>query len=133
MNATDPIDTARLSLALGDLRLPAIKVIWLDFADRADKEGWPAARFLATLVEHEFAERVTRRIERHRSEAHLPPDKTLATFDFAAVPRVRKAHVLALTAGDAWLDKGACPDRQRLPRPLQPHRRPRPAPPGGAP
>jgi hypothetical protein len=28
MNATDPIDTARLSLALGDLRLPAIKVIW---------------------------------------------------------------------------------------------------------
>jgi DNA replication protein DnaC len=54
-----------------------------------------------------LAERVTRRIERHRLEARLPPEKTLATFDFAAVPRVRKAHVLALTAGDAWLEKGA--------------------------
>jgi len=100
-------EAARLPIMLGELRLPTVNRLWPEFAERADKEGWPAARFLATLVEHELAERVTRRIERHRSEAHLPPDKTLATFDFAAVPRVRKAHVLALTAGDAWLEKGA--------------------------
>ena len=47
MTTSDPIDAARLCLALGDLRLPAIKLIWPDFAARADKEGWPAARFLA--------------------------------------------------------------------------------------
>jgi hypothetical protein len=29
---------------------------------RADKEGWPAARFLAALAEHEIAERARRRI-----------------------------------------------------------------------
>ena len=107
MNATDPIDTARLSLALGDLRLPAIKVIWPDFADRADKEGWPAARFLAALTEHEIAERSRRRIERHLDEARLPPGKTLESFEFEAVPMVSKAQVMALVAGDSWLEKGA--------------------------
>jgi DNA replication protein DnaC len=107
MSASDPIDTARLSLALGDLRLPAIKGIWPDFAARADKEGWPAARFLAALTEHEIAERARRRIERHLDEARLPPGKTLESFEFEAVPMVGKAQVMALVAGDSWLEKGA--------------------------
>ena len=47
------IDTDRLSLMLNDLRLPAIKEIWLKFAERSDQEGWPAARFLAAIAEHE--------------------------------------------------------------------------------
>jgi DNA replication protein DnaC len=33
--------------------------------------------------------------------------KTLATFDFEAVPMVSKAQVTALAAGDTWLEKGA--------------------------
>ena len=107
MKTSDPIDTARLSLALNDLRLPAIKVVWPDFAARADKEGWPAARFLAALAEHEMAERARRRIERHLNEARLPPGKTLDTFDFDAVPMISKAQVMALAAGDTWLEKGA--------------------------
>jgi DNA replication protein DnaC len=73
MNATDPIDAGRLSLALHDLRLPAIKLVWPELAVRADKEGWPAARFLAALTEHEIAERANRRIQRHLDEARLPP------------------------------------------------------------
>jgi DNA replication protein DnaC len=60
MTSTDAIDAGRLTLALNDLRLPAIKTIWPDFAARADKEGWPAARFLAALAEHEMAERASR-------------------------------------------------------------------------
>jgi len=106
MTATDPIDAARLGLLLGDLRLPAIKHIWPAFAERADKEGWPAARFLAALAEHELAERARRRIERHLAEARLPPGKTLDAFDFDAVPMVSKAQVMALVAGDSWLEKG---------------------------
>jgi DNA replication protein DnaC len=107
MTAADPIDAGRLSLALSDLRLPAIKLIWPDFAARADKERWPAARFLAALVEHELAERANRRIQRHLEEARLPPGKTLDTFDFEAVPMLSKAQVMALAAGDSWLEKGA--------------------------
>jgi DNA replication protein DnaC len=107
MTATDTIDAGRLSLALTDLRLPAIKLVWPDLAARADKEGWPAARFLAALAEHEMAERANRRIQRHLDEARLPPDKTIDSFDFDAVPMVSKAQVMALAAGDSWLKKGA--------------------------
>lgn len=106
MTATDPIDEARLSLLLGELRLPTIKHVWPRFAERADKEGWPAARFLASLAEHELAERERRRIERHLTEARLPPGKTLDSFDFDAVPMVSKAQVMALVAADSWLEKG---------------------------
>ena len=58
-------DATRLSLLLNDLRLPAIKQIWSSFAERSDTEGWPAARLLMALAEHEIAERDRRRIERH--------------------------------------------------------------------
>src|SRR5690242_20855915 len=107
MTTSDPIDAARLCLALGDLRLPAIKTIWPDFATRADKEGWPAARFLASLIEHELAERSNRRIQRHLEEARLPPGKAFDSFDFEAVPMVSKAQVMALAAGDSWVNNGA--------------------------
>ena len=104
---SDPIDIGRVTLMLSELRLPAIKAVWQEIAARADKEGWPAARFLAALAEHEIAERARRRFERHLDEARLPPGKTLATFDFTAVPMVSKAQVMALAAGDSWIGKGA--------------------------
>src|ERR1700728_4329180 len=107
MKPADPIDAGRLTLGLNDLRLPAIKTIWPDFAARADREGWPAARLLATLTELELAERDQRRIQRHLEEARLPPGKTLDSFDFEAVPMISKAQVMALAAGDSWLDNGA--------------------------
>jgi hypothetical protein len=37
----------------------------------------------------------------------LPPGKTLDSFDFEAVPVISKAQVMALAAGDAWLNNGA--------------------------
>jgi len=107
MKTPDPVDTARLALLLAELRLPAVKLVWADLAAQADKEGWPAARFLAVLAEHEMAERSRRRIERHVAEAKMPPGKTIDAFDFEAVPVVSKAQVMALAAGDAWVDRGA--------------------------
>ena len=106
-DSTQPIDAQRLTLILNDLRLPAIKQIWPDIAARADKEGWPAARYLAALAEHEIAERDRRRIERHLKAAKLPPGKTLDSFAFDAVPMISKAQVMAICAGDGWLEQGA--------------------------
>ena len=77
MKTTNPLDAARIELLLSELRLPAIKLMWAKFAEQADKEGWPAARFLAALAEHEIADRGRRRIERHLAEARLPVGKTL--------------------------------------------------------
>jgi DNA replication protein DnaC len=101
------IDIARLKLILNDLRLPAIKENWPTIAEQSDKEGWPAARFLASLAEHEIAERDRRRIERHLAEARLLPGKTLDSFDFNVVPMISKAHVMAICAGDSWIKSGA--------------------------
>ncbi len=101
------IDHARLSLLLTELRLPTIKALYPQFTEQADKEGWPAARLLATLAEHEVAERAQRRIERHLTEAHLPLGKTLDNFDFNIVPMISKAQVNAITAADSWLNEGA--------------------------
>src|SRR5215472_12593442 len=107
MRTTDPGDAARIALLLAELRLPAIKQVWASLAAQADKEGWPAGRFLAALAEHEVAERGRRRLERHLAEVRLPPGKTLDTFDFEAVPVISKAQVMALATGDAWLSNGA--------------------------
>ena len=101
------IDAARVELMLAQLCLPTIRLMWKKLAAQADKEGWPAARFLAALAEHELAERARRRIERHLAEARLPTGKTLASFDFAAVPMLSKAQVMALATGMSWLDSGA--------------------------
>lgn len=101
------VDAARVELLLNELRLPGVKAIWPKLAAQSDKEGWPAARFLAALAEHEAADRTRRRIERHMVEARLPPGKTLATFDFESVPMLSKAQAMALAAGDAWLKAGA--------------------------
>ncbi len=100
-------DAARNALMLTELRLPTIARLWPEFAERSDREGWPAGRFLGGLLEHELAERAKRRIERHRAESLLDVTKTLASFDFAEVPMLSKAHVMALASGDSWLDKGA--------------------------
>jgi DNA replication protein DnaC len=107
MKTTSAVDTARLGVMLNELRLPTIKTMWPRFAEQADKEGWPAARFLSAMAEHELAERDRRRIERHLAEARLPPGKTLDSFDFEAVPMLSKAQVMAVAAGDAWLAQGA--------------------------
>jgi DNA replication protein DnaC len=107
MTETITVDAARLPLLLGELRLPTIGALWPQFTERADSEGWPAAKLLATLAELELAERSQRRIQRHLAEARLPPGKTLDSFEFNAVPMVNKAQITALAAGDGWLEKGA--------------------------
>jgi len=54
-----------------------------------------------------MAEREQRRMERHLKDAHLPAGKSLDNFMFDAVPMVSKAQVMAMCAGNGWLEKGA--------------------------
>jgi DNA replication protein DnaC len=97
---------AALPMMLTELRLPTIRAQWEAVAQTANREGWPAERFLSTVLEMEMAEREIRRIERHRAESQLPPGKLTSNFDFAVVPSVSKALVMALIDGDAWLEQG---------------------------
>src|SRR3546814_18479075 len=106
MTKAHNVDAQRLSFTLNELRLPAIKVIWPEFTERADKEGWPATRLLAALTEHEMAERDRRRIERHLSEARLPPGKPHDSFAFTAVPMVSRAQVRRWEEGSGGKEGG---------------------------
>jgi DNA replication protein DnaC len=76
---TREIDVHTLPAMLTALRLPSFSQRWRAFAEQADEEGWPAARFLAALAEGELAERETRRIQRHLNESRLPGGKTVGT------------------------------------------------------
>ena len=49
---------------------------------------------------------VERRIARHLRQSGLPGGKTLATFEFKAIPTLSEPHIKALAAGD-WLETGA--------------------------
>ena len=74
MNKPLSVDAAALNLMLSELRLPRIRSLWPRFTEQADhpgqlaaelsnrlltgNEGWPAARLLAALTEHENGYRV---------------------------------------------------------------------------
>jgi DNA replication protein DnaC len=88
------------------LRLPTIAHLWQPLADDARSADWTYERYLAGLLEHELAERDARRIARRLREANLPPGKRLDTFDFALVPGLAKARILALAAGGDWIERG---------------------------
>jgi DNA replication protein DnaC len=107
MSAGTNVADGRLGLMLSQLRLPTIKRIAGDLCAQSDREGWPGHRLLEAVLEHEVAERETRRIDRHRAESQLSPDKRLSSFEFAAVPSVSRAQVMALAEGHEWLDRGA--------------------------
>jgi DNA replication protein DnaC len=73
---------------------------------QADAEGWTGARLLSVLAELELAERSQRRIGRHLEQSRLPAGKSFESFDFSAVPMLRRAHLEALASGDSWLASG---------------------------
>ena len=100
------IDTDNITFMFSRLRLPSMKNGWERLANRADAEGWPAARLLSVLAELELADRQRRRIERHLGEARLLPAKSLESFDFGAVPTISRSRVMALASSDSWLEQG---------------------------
>jgi DNA replication protein DnaC len=100
-------NNGQLGLILTELRLPTIKRLAAEVCDQSDRESWPARHLLERLFEYEMAEREVRRLERHRAQSCLNPDKRLSSFDFSVVPTISPAHITALAEGHEWLDRGA--------------------------
>jgi DNA replication protein DnaC len=98
---------AGLPASLKELALPTFSRLWESSCIEADDKGWGSARCLASLCDHELAERSQRRIARHLREAQLPKGKSLATFNFDLVPSVNKTYIHALASGDSWIEKGS--------------------------
>src|SRR5690606_22833749 len=73
------------------LRLPTVAQVLEDALATAQREDWSPQTFLYHLLEQEMAGRHERRISRLIKAAHLPPGKTLESFDQQRLPlRVRR-------------------------------------------
>ena len=99
-------ERAILPLLLVQLRLPAMKRQWEEVAAEAGAKGWSGPRYLATLCEHEIAERDRRRLSKRMSEAQLPKAKGLENYDFSVVKGVTKEQITGLASGEVWIKGG---------------------------
>ncbi len=104
---TANVDHAKRDLMLNALRLPTLRQLARSRGEQSDHEGWPASRTLSALAEHERADRTQRRRARNHAAERLLPGKTLASFDFSAIPAISKAQITALAAGDAGISQGS--------------------------
>ena len=99
-------DSATLPLLLKELKLPTMGRMWDSLNKECVEKGRSAVRYLSTLCDHEIAEREKRRLSRLLRESQLPPTKSLETFDFKAVPSLKKGQILGLASGDVWIKDG---------------------------
>jgi DNA replication protein DnaC len=83
------LDTIRAHLRT--LHLPTAVQVVEELLTSGLRDNWTLETFLAELLEQELEGRRERRIERLKDAAHLPVEKTLATFDQERLPlRVRR-------------------------------------------
>ena len=94
---------ATLPLLLKQLNLSNFYQNWQDFADDAIDKGWSHSEYLKHLAASEVAMRQQKRIQRYLKEAKLPPGKTLDSFNFKAVPSLKKATIDAITHSTLWV------------------------------
>lgn len=101
--ASDPTAATLPALAKA-LRLPAIARCCESLAATAEAEAWPCVRYLQALLDEELRCRADRRVMRLISQAQLPPGKTIAGFDFQAVPGLDRRQINALAQQTQWIE-----------------------------
>jgi len=91
---------------LKELRLPTMGRLWEEENQKAIEQGWTSIRYLSILCEYELSHRNNRRLARHMAQAKLPKGKSLATFDFTAVPSLNQSQISAFGSGEIWIKSG---------------------------
>ena len=77
-----------LPLLLKELRLTEMGKIWQSLSDKAIREAWDPAQFLAELCELETNHRYENRLKRLLKESQLPTGKQLNQYDFNEIKGV---------------------------------------------
>lgn len=86
----------RLPFLLRQLRLPTVAANYRKFAQEASQAHQPYEEYLLALLEHELDQRDVNRRQRRIQEARFPVKRTLAEFDFAAIPTLHPPKVMEL-------------------------------------
>lgn len=93
-------------MLLKQLHLPTMVSLCQDLNEEAIKKGWVPSHYLTILCEYELSRRADKRLASRMAEAKLPKDKSLAAFDFNAIPALNKTQVTAFASGDFWIKNG---------------------------
>ena len=85
---------------LHTLRMPTAVQVVEELLATGMRENWSLETFLSEMLEQEMDGRRERRTERLKDAAHLPPEKTLATFDQERLPLRLRRLLPQLCSGD---------------------------------
>jgi DNA replication protein DnaC len=97
MTTETPFST--LMRHLTELRLPAVRQRFQEFARRAEQEGLAYEHYLMALISEEIQTRRHHRIERLLAESRLPLEKSFETFDRQRIPPKVARQVSTLSTG----------------------------------
>jgi DNA replication protein DnaC len=91
-------DTPQMLLQhhLKKLKLPTFQSEYAKLARQCATEGKDHVQYLLRLCELELIERERRMIERRIKAARFPATKSLDSFDFKAIPSLKKALTMEL-------------------------------------
>ncbi len=95
-----------LPLLLKELRLTEMGKTWQHLSDKAIREAWEPAQFLAELCELETNHRYENRLKRLLKESQLPIGKQLNQYDFSEVKGVTALQLQQKITQLDWLKQG---------------------------
>jgi DNA replication protein DnaC len=90
---------------LKQLKLAQFRSQWHAAEQHAQTEGWSPASYLYVLAEQEHQPRHQARLRRLLHEDQLPVPKTLADYDWAALPDLDKHQIEQLAHDTSWVDR----------------------------
>ncbi len=95
-----------LPLLLKALRLTAMAKVWQSLSEKAIREAWEPAQFLAELCEQETNHRYENRLKRLLKESQLPTGKQLSQYDFSEIKGVTTQQLQQKVSQLDWLRQG---------------------------
>lgn len=98
-------ESATLPILLKELGLLTILETWENFLEKAKIEGWSYNKLFSILLEQEVETRHRKKVQAYLRKAHLPPGKSLTTFDFSQVQPLNKAKIEELAFNTAWIKR----------------------------
>jgi len=95
-----------LPVLLRQLKLAQFRGQWQAAEQDAKSAGWDPATYLYVLAEQEHQQRHQSRQRRLLREAQLPWPKTLADYDWGAIPDLERHQIERFACGVDWIDRG---------------------------
>jgi len=96
-------DGMTIPILLKELHLRTMLELWESILEGAHNNNWSHSKFLSAMCEVELEARHRKKIQATLKKSNLPPGKSLACFDFAALPSVDKKVIDDIANDSGWV------------------------------